>query len=72
MGYIITIIVAIVLFSLIRAMSRSQGWYEVIDQNNQSKTFGKYDDCKRWIDAQKGMDSLIGQRNIYKIKKKKF
>lgn len=72
MGYIVAIIVIIVLFSLIRAMNRNQGWYEVVDQNNQSKTFGGYSDCKNWIEAQKGMDSLIGQRNSYKIKKKKF
>ena len=72
MGYIITLVIIITLFSLIRAMNRTSGWYEVIDQNNQSKTFGKFKDCKNWIQAQKGMDSLIGVRNNYKIKRKKF
>ena len=75
MGYIITIIVVIVLFNTITEMIRTQGWYEVIDQNNQSRTIGKYDECRSWIKAQKGMDSLTrhltGQKNRYKIRKYK-
>jgi len=72
MTYVIIILIAIVIISLFRAYNRQNGYFEVLDQHNQTKSFGSYSQCQQWIQAQKGMEQLGGVRNTYRIRKKKF
>lgn len=73
MWYIIIALIAFTFFKLIKTVVRSDGWYEVIDDNNNSVfPIGKYNECKDWIKAQKGMDSLVGTKKSYRIIKKRF
>ncbi len=70
MLYIIGII--IIVWVIARLYNKSTAFYEVIDQNKNSKTIGNYNQCAEWIQAQKSMENLAGIRNTYKIRKKKF
>lgn len=70
--WIFLIIVGIVVIVLIRGASRQNGYYQVVDNNNQVRTTGKYNQCKQWIEATKQMESLSGVYNSYRIKKMKL
>ncbi|CAA0190111.1 hypothetical protein TMFC_20005 [Tenacibaculum maritimum] len=65
-GIILTIWIIVILYN------RSTSFYEVIDQYGKPKTFGKYNQCREWIKAQKSMENLAGTNNIYRIRKKKL
>ncbi|MFL0070072.1 hypothetical protein [Tenacibaculum maritimum] len=65
-GIILTIWIIVILYN------RSTSFYEVIDQYGNTKTFGKYNQCREWIKAQKSMENLAGTNNIYRIRKKKL
>lgn len=70
MWYII--IISIVAFLLIRKYKRTYSYYEVLDHNGIPKTMGNYHQCKSWIEAQHGLESITGMINTYQIKKKNF
>lgn len=70
MKYIIGLIITV--WIIIRLYNRATSFYEVVDQNGQTRTLGKYNQCVEWIKAQKKMEDLAGMRNNYNIKKKKL
>lgn len=70
MWYII--LIAVITFLLIRKYNRTNSYYEVLYQNGNSRRLGNYYQCKYWIEAQQGLESITGLINTYQIKKKTF
>ena len=70
--FVIIFIIGILLILAYRGINRNSGFFEVVDENGKTRTFGNYNQCKSWINDQQGMESLTGKISHYKIKKKNF